>query len=265
MFYYIGAVGILYIFLKNGQVSLLEGVLLLVAYGLYVLVVSQWKKIGGYLDSKITTKQEASELHEELETISELKQEEETSIYEQDWTLKNFLDKVFSFCFVKINKEMSGWALLWNIACALGFVILSSYFMVEYAVLFAHAIGIPEVIISLTILAAGTSIPDLLASVKTAKEGYGDMAVSNAVGSNIFDILGNLGITYTVGALFATGGIVAVATENLNSSVILLFASAFALVGILISRKFNLGKAFSIILMLTYIAYLVYVCVRAFV
>jgi Ca2+/Na+ antiporter len=137
--------------------------------------------------------------------------------------------------------------------------------MVEYAVIFAKTLGIPEVIISLTILAAGTSIPDLLASVKTAREGYGDMAISNAVGSNIFDVLGNLGITYTVGALLASTHRVSVATANLDSSIILLFASALALLGLLVSKRFSLGKPFSVLLMVLYMSYLVYICITALV
>ena len=48
--------------------------------------------------------------------------------------------------------------------------------------------GISEEIMGLTILAAGTSIPDLITSVIVARKGLGDMAVSSSVGSNIFDI-----------------------------------------------------------------------------
>ena len=53
-------------------------------------------------------------------------------------------------------------------------------------------------IVALTVLAAGTSIPDLLSSVIVAKQGRGDMAVSNAVGSNIFDILFALGFPWLI-------------------------------------------------------------------
>lgn len=263
MLYYIVAVGVLYFFLKGGSVTLLEGVLLLALYGAYIAIVSQWKKVAHYFDSKMQSeiKNEQEEEHLELADKAHKLEEEESHIFTESLTIKNAVPKFFSLFFADIKKGKHLGILFWNIICSLAFVILSSYFMVEYAVLFAHALGIPEVIISLTILAAGTSIPDLLASVKTAKEGYGDMAVSNAVGSNIFDILGNLGITYTIGALLVSARAVTVATENLTSSVILLLGSALALIGILISRKFNIGKLFSVILMLAYIAYLVYICI----
>jgi len=48
---------------------------------------------------------------------------------------------------------------------------------------------IPDPVMGLTLLAAGTSIPDLLSSVIVARQGAGDMAVSSSIGSNIFDIL----------------------------------------------------------------------------
>ncbi len=67
-------------------------------------------------------------------------------------------------------------------------------------------------IIALTILAGGTSIPDLLSSLIVAKKGKADMAVSNAVGSNIFDILICLGLPWMV-YILRTGQSVQVGTE----------------------------------------------------
>jgi K+-dependent Na+/Ca+ exchanger-like protein len=64
-----------------------------------------------------------------------------------------------------------------------------SYFMVDWAEVIGHTIGIPSVIMGLTLLAAGTSVPDLLTSVIVARMGEGDMALSSSIGSNIFDIL----------------------------------------------------------------------------
>ena len=60
--------------------------------------------------------------------------------------------------------------------------------MVEFAETFGATLGIPDVVMGLTILAAGTSVPDLLSSVIVAQQGEGDMAVSSSIGSNIFDV-----------------------------------------------------------------------------
>lgn len=72
-----------------------------------------------------------------------------------------------------------------------GSVIMIALFaivMVELAEIFGETLGIPAVVMGLTILAAGTSVPDLLSSVIVAQQGEGDMAVSSSIGSNIFDV-----------------------------------------------------------------------------
>ena len=86
--------------------------------------------------------------------------------------------------------------------CFLGFFLaivwigVYSYFMVEWATIVGATIGIPDIIMGLTFLAAGTSVPDLLSSVIVARRGEGDMAVSSSIGSNIFDILVGLPIPW---------------------------------------------------------------------
>jgi Ca2+/Na+ antiporter len=59
-------------------------------------------------------------------------------------------------------------------------------------------LGIPDTVMGLTFMAAGVSVPDALSSLAVVKEGYGDMAVSNAVGSNVFDILICLGLPWFI-------------------------------------------------------------------
>jgi len=64
-----------------------------------------------------------------------------------------------------------------------------SYFMVWWAAVVGAVAGIDAEVMGLTILAAGTSVPDLISSVIVAQQGKGDMAISSSIGSNIFDIL----------------------------------------------------------------------------
>lgn len=59
-------------------------------------------------------------------------------------------------------------------------------------------LGIPDTMMGLTFVAAGVSVPDALSSLAVIKEGLGDMAVSNAVGSNVFDILVCLGLPWFI-------------------------------------------------------------------
>ena len=70
--------------------------------------------------------------------------------------------------------------------------------LVEGAIGIAHTAGVSERIIGLTIVAIGTSLPELAAAVAAARKGKADMAVGNVIGSNIFNIFLILGVTSTI-------------------------------------------------------------------
>lgn len=80
-----------------------------------------------------------------------------------------------------------------------------TYFMVMWAEVIGNTLGIPMVLMGLTILAAGTSVPDLLSSVIVARMGEGDMAVSSSIGSNIFDITVGLPVPWLIFILYNGG------------------------------------------------------------
>ncbi len=88
-----------------------------------------------------------------------------------------------------------------NISLVLGgfvLLILGSRWVVDSAVSFAHFLGVSELVVGLTIVAAGTSLPEVVTSVIAAVRGERDIAVGNVVGSNLFNIMGVLGITSIV-------------------------------------------------------------------
>ena len=78
---------------------------------------------------------------------------------------------------------------VWTFFMSIVWVGVYSYLMVWWATEIGCAFGIPDAVMGLTFLAAGTSVPDLLTSVIVARQGHGDMAVSSSIGSNIFDVL----------------------------------------------------------------------------
>ncbi|XP_030637857.1 sodium/potassium/calcium exchanger 3-like [Chanos chanos] len=103
-----------------------------------------------------------------------------------------------------------------------------SYIMVWMVTVIGYTLGIPDVIMGITFLAAGTSVPDCMASLIVARQGMGDMAISNSIGSNVFDILVGLGLPWVLQTLAIDYG----STIHLNSrglvfSVGLLLASVF--------------------------------------
>ena len=71
--------------------------------------------------------------------------------------------------------------------------MLGSDWLVTAAVAFAKALGVSDLVIALTIVAAGTSMPEVATSIAAALKGERDIAVGNVVGSNTFNILGCLG------------------------------------------------------------------------
>lgn len=86
------------------------------------------------------------------------------------------------------------------VAAGLGLLVLGSQWFVDSAIVIARQLGVSELVIGLTIVAAGTSMPELATSIMAAIRGERDIAVGNAVGSNIFNILGVLGISSVVSA-----------------------------------------------------------------
>lgn len=82
-------------------------------------------------------------------------------------------------------------------------LVLGAHWLVVAGTAFARALGVGELVIGLTVVAVGTSLPEAAASVVAAWRGERDMAVGNAVGSNIFNIVNVLGLT----ALVSPGGV----------------------------------------------------------
>ena len=93
--------------------------------------------------------------------------------------------------------------------------------MAEAAASVGCMLDIPEVVMGTLVLAAGTSVPDALSSIGVARGGAGDMAVANAVGSNVFDIWLGLGLPWSV-FLPSRGGYEAVSTKQLWPSILIL-------------------------------------------
>ncbi|MBM4061370.1 MAG: calcium/sodium antiporter [Planctomycetes bacterium] len=87
------------------------------------------------------------------------------------------------------------WQSIVLVVAGLGLLVLGSNWLVEGAVVFARWAGISEVVVALTIVAAGTSLPEVATSILAAIRGERDIAVGNVVGSNLFNILSVLGLS----------------------------------------------------------------------
>ncbi|MBD3308845.1 sodium:calcium antiporter, partial [candidate division KSB3 bacterium] len=91
------------------------------------------------------------------------------------------------------------------IAGGFGLLIVGANLLVKGAVAFARLMGVSEAVIGLTIIAAGTSLPELATSVVAAFKREADIAIGNIIGSNIFNILCILGVSASITPLEGAG------------------------------------------------------------
>lgn len=125
---------------------------------------------------------------------------------------------------------------------------LSADIMVKATVYVTSSLVLSESLFSLIIIAIATSIPDLFVSVEAAKKGMGSLAVSNAVGSNIFDILAGIGLPFSFVAVTPIHG-------NIAVSAVYLLISVFVFLGVIMFRK-SVGRKEACVLAAVYISYL---------
>ncbi|KAL0969693.1 hypothetical protein UPYG_G00230960 [Umbra pygmaea] len=137
-------------------------------------------------------------------------------------------------------------------------IAIFSYLMVWMVTVIGYTLGIPDVIMGITFLAAGTSVPDCIASLIVARQGLGDMAVSNTIGSNVFDILVGLGLPWAIQTMAVDyGSEVLINSRGLVYSVVLLLGSvALTVLGIHVNHwKLDLKLGVYVLVM-----YVVFLC-----
>ncbi|RVE52768.1 hypothetical protein evm_002641 [Chilo suppressalis] len=134
-----------------------------------------------------------------------------------------------------------------------------SYFMVWMITIIGYTLGIPDTVMGLTFVAAGVSVPDALSSLAVIKEGYGDMAVSNAVGSNVFDILVCLGLPWFIQtAIIHPGSHVNVISKGLWYSTLSLFSTVVFLVVATHANGWKLDRKYGAVLMVWYVLFITF-------
>ena len=131
----------------------------------------------------------------------------------------------------------SGWEKWYfaSFAVSIGWIGIISHFMVVLCARIGCLLGIPAVVMGTTVLAAGTSIPDALSSIAVAKEGLANMAVANAVGSNVFDIWLGLGLPWLLYLSWQKPSYILVDTAEL-------VPSSFILLGVLVVYITTVGS-----------------------
>ncbi|XP_051484228.1 sodium/potassium/calcium exchanger 1 [Apus apus] len=140
---------------------------------------------------------------------------------------------------------------------AIIWIAVFSYLMVWWAHQVGETIGISEEIMGLTILAAGTSIPDLITSVIVARKGLGDMAVSSSVGSNIFDITVGLPVPWFLYSVINGLTPVAVSSNGLFCAIVLLFLMLLFVIISIAACKWKMNKLLGLTMFGLYFVFLI--------
>ncbi|XP_040397989.1 sodium/potassium/calcium exchanger 2 isoform X2 [Cygnus olor] len=140
---------------------------------------------------------------------------------------------------------------------SISWIAFFSYLMVWWAHQVGETIGISEEIMGLTILAAGTSIPDLITSVIVARKGLGDMAVSSSVGSNIFDITVGLPLPWLLYAMINNFAPVTVSSNGLFCAIVLLFIMLLFVILSIAFCKWRMNKILGFLMFGLYFVFLI--------
>lgn len=144
-----------------------------------------------------------------------------------------------------------------QIVGGLAMLAVGSGWLVEGAVAMARALGVSELLIGLTIIAVGTSLPELMTSILASARGERDIAVGNVVGSNIFNILSILGLT----SLVSPNGI-RVPPAALAFDIPVMIATAIICLPIFFSGG-TIARWEGVLLLGYYLAYILYLILKA--
>lgn len=151
-------------------------------------------------------------------------------------------------------QDLPLWKILTYVFGGLVALTLSSRLVVDNAIFLAQQIGVSENLIGLTIVAVGTSLPELVTSVTAALKKNSDIAIGNIVGSNIFNIFFILGTTLLISPIPLSG-------LNIFDLFVLLATTLFLFSSVFIFKQYRLGKvegASMIVLYILYTAFLIW-------
>lgn len=216
----IGAAMLFMAFSLDGQISFLEGGVLLgllIAYTAFLVIQARRSPPG-----------EAADYDAEL-------QEPKSSAWMSKW-------------YVQVLFVVAGLVML----------VQGADWLVDSAVIFARALGMSELVIGLTIVAAGTSLPEVAASLTAALKGERDMAVGNVVGSNVFNILGCVGL----GGLVAGTTGLSIAPSVLNFDLWVMLAAFVACLPVFMSGR-EIARWEGALFVGYYVAYVAYLVLKA--
>lgn len=153
----------------------------------------------------------------------------------------------------KEAKDIPVWLCIIYIVGGIVAIVFGGDFVVDGASTIAAKFGMSQTLIGLTVVAVGTSLPELVTSLVASRKNEADMALGNVIGSNIFNILFILGVAGSICPM-------AFIQDNIVDIIVLIVVSILTFVFAWTKQKLN--KKEGIIMLLIYAAYMVYACYR---
>jgi len=148
-----------------------------------------------------------------------------------------------------LDPEMAGWKVAVFLVLGLVGLPLGADILVDSSIDIARTFGVSETAIGLTLVAIGTSLPELATTVMAAYRKQADVALGNVIGSNLFNLMGIVGVA----ALF---GDIAVGREFLTFDLWVMLAASLALAPFVFSKSLNLTKRWGALFSVLYLGYL---------
>jgi K+-dependent Na+/Ca+ exchanger-like protein len=239
---YVASIALLLVTFADGVITLLEAVAFLGLYAVYLIVLFNWDAFAPGTEVDVVENLETG-MHEAHQNQNLLQR------------INHAVTKGIGFLMGDARK-----AYIRTFLVSVALIAIISWFLVEYAVELANALNIPPVIIALTILAGGTSVPDLISSVVVSRQGRGEMAVANAIGSNVFDILVGLGLPWLLVIIIAVS-VVNIGVQDLWGPTIILLITVIILF-VFLSTGRQLTRKEGWALVVAYVAFVMWTWIK---
>jgi len=230
---YLASIGLLVFVFRDGKIDLVEACLFIGLYTLYLSILYFWKEPSEGID----------------DALPDVFTGPPRGVFA-------LVPKIFALVMRDPRRHY-----LWSFFLSIILIGVFCHFLVDAALVFSAALQISPVLVGLTLLAAATSVPDLIASLLVARQGKGAMAIANAFGSNVFDILVCLGLPWII-AIVALGREVVVDARGLWSSTMTLVGTVLLLVLLLFTGR-RLSRPEGAMLLVAYVAYSVWMIAQS--
>lgn len=135
-----------------------------------------------------------------------------------------------------------------------------TYILVWMVVVICDTFNIPDTVAGLTILAAGSSVPEIVSGIIVTRKGKGEMAISNSIGSNVFDILMCLALPWFISNLMNQLEPVQIYSKGIFYSTAILLSTVFLLIFCFILNRWRLNKMLGFLLILIWIISTIMTC-----